>query len=250
MFRAKAGPARKRSLRTGRAATASAARTTRLRHLLLPAGRRLVPEPLPVADCGATDMCRWGLATESTRCYETCTWGETACTSGACIFDTGLYSAEVCASGEDEVASRHARRAMRRTPLHAPVQCHRRPRTGLLRLRQAVPSRSAKRTPTAPASPARPARPSLPIGRSATARSPGRRNRPGAGPFGLPRRWALPRVLGMAKKLNVDVWSDIACPWCYIGKRRLEARCGVSACGRRGDDLACVRARPVCAGGA
>ncbi len=23
--------------------------------------------------------------------------------------------------------------------------------------------------------------------------------------------------------LRVDVWSDIACPWCYIGKRRLEA---------------------------
>ncbi|WP_052326687.1 DsbA family oxidoreductase [Deinococcus peraridilitoris] len=24
-------------------------------------------------------------------------------------------------------------------------------------------------------------------------------------------------------RLKVDVWSDIACPWCYIGKRRLEA---------------------------
>ena len=24
-------------------------------------------------------------------------------------------------------------------------------------------------------------------------------------------------------KLRIDVWSDIACPWCYIGKRRLEA---------------------------
>lgn len=23
-------------------------------------------------------------------------------------------------------------------------------------------------------------------------------------------------------KLRVDVWSDIACPWCYVGKRRLE----------------------------
>ena len=23
--------------------------------------------------------------------------------------------------------------------------------------------------------------------------------------------------------LHVDVWSDIACPWCYVGKRRLEA---------------------------
>jgi predicted DsbA family dithiol-disulfide isomerase len=25
------------------------------------------------------------------------------------------------------------------------------------------------------------------------------------------------------KKLEVQVWSDIACPWCYVGKRRLEA---------------------------
>jgi predicted DsbA family dithiol-disulfide isomerase len=26
----------------------------------------------------------------------------------------------------------------------------------------------------------------------------------------------------MAKRLKVEVWSDIACPWCFIGKRRLE----------------------------
>ena len=26
----------------------------------------------------------------------------------------------------------------------------------------------------------------------------------------------------MAKRLQVDVWSDIACPWCFIGKRRFE----------------------------
>ncbi|HVH42179.1 MAG TPA: DsbA family oxidoreductase [Labilithrix sp.] len=25
------------------------------------------------------------------------------------------------------------------------------------------------------------------------------------------------------KKLRIDIWSDIACPWCYVGKRRLEA---------------------------
>ena len=25
------------------------------------------------------------------------------------------------------------------------------------------------------------------------------------------------------KRLPIDVWSDIACPWCYVGKRRLEA---------------------------
>ncbi|HET6666509.1 MAG TPA: DsbA family protein, partial [Intrasporangium sp.] len=22
--------------------------------------------------------------------------------------------------------------------------------------------------------------------------------------------------------MNVDIWSDIACPWCFIGKRRFE----------------------------
>lgn len=27
----------------------------------------------------------------------------------------------------------------------------------------------------------------------------------------------------MAKKLRIDIWSDIACPWCHVGKRRLEA---------------------------
>lgn len=25
------------------------------------------------------------------------------------------------------------------------------------------------------------------------------------------------------EKLRIDVWSDIACPWCYVGKRRLES---------------------------
>src|ERR1700759_3869864 len=23
--------------------------------------------------------------------------------------------------------------------------------------------------------------------------------------------------------MDVDIWSDIACPWCYVGKRRLQA---------------------------
>lgn len=27
----------------------------------------------------------------------------------------------------------------------------------------------------------------------------------------------------MADPIKIDIWSDIACPWCYIGKRRLEA---------------------------
>ncbi len=31
----------------------------------------------------------------------------------------------------------------------------------------------------------------------------------------------------MAKKLSVDVWSDIVCPWCAIGDRRLEAALAV-----------------------
>ena len=26
----------------------------------------------------------------------------------------------------------------------------------------------------------------------------------------------------MANPITIDIWSDIACPWCYIGKRRLE----------------------------
>ncbi|GAA1867219.1 DsbA family oxidoreductase [Myceligenerans crystallogenes] len=27
----------------------------------------------------------------------------------------------------------------------------------------------------------------------------------------------------MSEPLKIDIWSDVACPWCYIGKRRLEA---------------------------
>ena len=26
----------------------------------------------------------------------------------------------------------------------------------------------------------------------------------------------------MSKPIKIDIWSDVACPWCYIGKRRLE----------------------------
>lgn len=26
----------------------------------------------------------------------------------------------------------------------------------------------------------------------------------------------------MSESLKIDIWSDVACPWCYIGKRRLE----------------------------
>jgi predicted DsbA family dithiol-disulfide isomerase len=31
----------------------------------------------------------------------------------------------------------------------------------------------------------------------------------------------------MSESIKIEVWSDIACPWCYIGKRRLEA--GIAA---------------------
>jgi hypothetical protein len=30
----------------------------------------------------------------------------------------------------------------------------------------------------------------------------------------------------MTTPIKIDIWSDIACPWCYIGKRRLEKAVG------------------------
>ena len=30
----------------------------------------------------------------------------------------------------------------------------------------------------------------------------------------------------MSESIKVDIWSDIACPWCYIGKRKLEDAIG------------------------
>jgi predicted DsbA family dithiol-disulfide isomerase len=32
---------------------------------------------------------------------------------------------------------------------------------------------------------------------------------------------SLPRIMGVA--LRIEVVSDIVCPWCYVGKRRLDA---------------------------
>ncbi len=32
----------------------------------------------------------------------------------------------------------------------------------------------------------------------------------------------IPRRPAVAPDMKIDIWSDIACPWCYIGKRRLE----------------------------
>ncbi|MGV6873498.1 DsbA family oxidoreductase [Pseudochelatococcus sp. B33] len=37
----------------------------------------------------------------------------------------------------------------------------------------------------------------------------------------------------MARTIKIDVWSDIACPWCYLGKHRLEA--ALRQFGERGD---------------
>ena len=34
---------------------------------------------------------------------------------------------------------------------------------------------------------------------------------------------APPSYIGPMAKLHIDVWSDVACPWCWVGKRRLEA---------------------------
>lgn len=31
-----------------------------------------------------------------------------------------------------------------------------------------------------------------------------------------------------AARLRIDVWSDVVCPWCYIGKRRLESALAAS----------------------
>ena len=40
-----------------------------------------------------------------------------------------------------------------------------------------------------------------------------------AAPVSIPTLNTLPAV----RTLQVEVWSDIACPWCYIGKRRFAA---------------------------
>ena len=35
--------------------------------------------------------------------------------------------------------------------------------------------------------------------------------------------------------IKIDIWSDIACPWCYIGKRHLEG--GIAALGVEAPDV-------------
>lgn len=43
----------------------------------------------------------------------------------------------------------------------------------------------------------------------------------------VPRSRVPPRNTGgtlwIVPSLRLDIWSDIACPWCYVGKRRLES---------------------------
>ena len=34
---------------------------------------------------------------------------------------------------------------------------------------------------------------------------------------------SCPVLFNVSEAIKVDVWSDIACPWCYIGKRKFEA---------------------------
>ncbi len=41
---------------------------------------------------------------------------------------------------------------------------------------------------------------------------------------------------GVSEPIKIDIWSDIACPWCYIGKRKFEAGSGLFA--GSGDDRA------------
>ena len=33
-------------------------------------------------------------------------------------------------------------------------------------------------------------------------------------------------AVGSVVSLRVEVWSDVVCPWCYIGKRRFEKALG------------------------
>ncbi|QTX04854.1 DsbA family oxidoreductase [Agromyces archimandritae] len=39
----------------------------------------------------------------------------------------------------------------------------------------------------------------------------------------------------MTDPIKIDIWSDIACPWCYIGKRHLEA--GIAGLGENAPDI-------------
>ncbi|BCW61687.1 DSBA oxidoreductase [Arthrobacter sp. StoSoilB22] len=36
------------------------------------------------------------------------------------------------------------------------------------------------------------------------------------------RVWNVWAALRVAESMKIEIWSDVACPWCYIGKRRFE----------------------------
>ncbi|ANF30761.1 disulfide bond formation protein DsbA [Leifsonia xyli] len=41
----------------------------------------------------------------------------------------------------------------------------------------------------------------------------------------------------MSEPIKIDIWSDIACPWCYIGKRKFEAGSGLFSGAGEGRDV-------------
>ena len=64
-----------------------------------------------------------------------------------------------------------------------------------------------------PRGPAHPARAGPRGGRPGRARATGRASSPGK----------ARRAERVAPGMKVEIWSDVVCPWCYIGKRRFEA---------------------------
>src|SRR5690606_33096803 len=84
--------------------------------------------------------------------------------------------------------------------------------------------RGSRRGSRARRSPRPRRRPAPRRGRSRRARRPPDSPAPSRGSSGArecsPARWGSP---GMTSSIRVDVWSDIACPWCFIGKRKFEA---------------------------
>src|SRR5262245_58785416 len=47
--------------------------------------------------------------------------------------------------------------------------------------------------------------------------------RSGSGPTPSWRFRCGRSTLDRVSALRIDVWSDVVCPWCWVGKRRLEA---------------------------
>src|SRR5208337_3178325 len=40
--------------------------------------------------------------------------------------------------------------------------------------------------------------------------------------LGCRLRWNHAIVTTVATVMRIEIWSDVVCPWCYIGKRRFE----------------------------